>query len=578
MIGKVTVLNSDPSHQLPPWRLRIPIRVKITLPYLVLSLILAVAVAYIATQLVIENIEERFNKQLYEAGKISSELMVNYESQLLETERLLGNVGGVADAILAKDPNMIRLLTLGLVANAQQDAVEFLDLSGDHILSMHRHVGGNPEDYDFSTGGQTLFAKLEIVKDILFRKSDARGDKFADLVEVDGESFLYVAGPIYDAQGNLVGAVLVGKSLPDLAADMRAKTFAQVSLYDPSGTVVFSTLPFPQDLSPEQTVKAISAKDSSSSKRDLEVANISFTEIYSVWEVRGNHQLGAMGVAVSQNPVIEASDSSRWRIFLLVITGNILVILVGINLANAITHPLVQLVQAAIRVSQGDLSIQIPSRSNDEISVLTESFNHMVASLRRSQDDLIKAYDSTLEGWAKALELHDRETVGHSERVTRLTLQLAEAMSIRGDALIDIRRGALLHDIGKMGIPDSILNKNGSLTEQERAVVRLHPTHAYNMLKNIDHLNSAMEIPYCHHEKWDGTGYPRGLQGEAIPLSARIFAVVDVFDALISNRPYRQAMEREDVIAYLLEQSGRHFDPDVVDAFIQILRATQTKD
>ncbi|MFT3895240.1 MAG: HD domain-containing phosphohydrolase [Anaerolineales bacterium] len=543
---------------------------------LILSLSLAVALAYLIMQVVIGSIEERFNKQLYEAGKISSELMVGYESQLLETERLVANVEGVGDALLARDPNALRSLTLGITANAQQEAVEFLDFSGNHVLSMHHQVDGNPEDYDFASGGQTEFTRLEIVKDILFRKSDARGDKFAELVQVDDGFFLYVAGPVYNTEGQLAGVVLVGQSVPTLVADMRARTFAQISLYDHSGKVIYSTLPFPRDLLPEQVVQAISSKDSSSAKRSLDVANIPFTEIYGVWEVRGNHQLGAMGVAVSQNPVLEASTSSRWRIFFLIATASLLVILIGINLANTITRPLLQLVQAAAHVAKGDLTIQVVPHSHDEVSVLTESLNEMVVSLKRSQEELVKAYDSTLEGWAKALELHDKETVGHSGRVTKLTLQLAEAMGIQEEALVDIRRGALLHDIGKMGIPDSILNKNDRLSSQEAAIVRQHPIHAYNMLKNIDHLRSAAEIPYCHHEKWNGTGYPRGLKGEEIPLSARIFAIVDVYDALINDRPYRKAIPYKQVMGYLIEQSGKHFDPKVVSAFLQlqqILRA-----
>jgi putative nucleotidyltransferase with HDIG domain len=325
-------------------------------------------------------------------------------------------------------------------------------------------------------------------------------------------------------------------------------------------------------------VQAISAKDISSAKRRLDVANIPFTEIYGAWEVRGNHQLGAMGIAISQNPALEASSGARWRIFSLIATANLLVVLIGINLANTITRPLSQLVQAALRVAKGDLTIQVVPRSHDEVSVLTESFNDMVVSLKRSQEELVKAYDSTLEGWAKALELHDKETVGHSGRVTNLTLQLAEAMGIQGDGLVDIRRGALLHDIGKMGIPDSILNKNGSLTSQEAEIVRQHPIHAYNMLKNIDHLRSAMEIPYCHHEKWNGTGYPRGLKGEEIPLSARIFAIVDVYDALINDRPYRKAQPYKQVMGYLIEQSGKHFDPKVVNAFLQLQQTLRARE
>lgn len=567
----MTTLDHDSSLQ-PSVRVRVPIRVKITLPYLLLSLVLAVAAAYLTTQLVIENIEERFNKQLYEAGKISSELMVSYETQLLETLRLLANLQGVSDAVLAKDPNTLRSLTLGIVANDRLEAVEFLDLHGNHVLSMRHRPGGNPEDYDFTTGEQTTFSSLEIVKGILFRKSDDRGDKFADLVETDSGYYLYIAGPIYDSQYNLAGAVLVGRSLKTMAADMRASTFAQLTFYDLSGNPMESTLPFTQNLTSEVALLSTSTGDTSSPKRNITVANIPFTEILGVWEVRGNHQLGVMGVAISQNPVIQASTGSRWRIFFIVATANFLIILIGVNLANRITEPLIQLVQAAVKVSKGNLNIKVKTQTNDEISILTEAFNTMVASLNQSQMELIKAYDSTLEGWAKALELHDSETEGHSGRVTRLTLRLAEAMGIQGEELVSIRRGSLLHDIGKMGIPDSILNKNGPLTEQELEIVRKHPIHAYNMLKDIDYLRSALEIPYCHHEKWDGTGYPRGLKGEQIPISARIFAVVDVFDALVNDRPYRRAMPQEEVIRYLQEQGGKHFDPKVVEVFMRVIR------
>jgi putative nucleotidyltransferase with HDIG domain len=576
----MAILNGISSHRTPTRRVRIPIRIKITAPYLVLSIILAVAAAYIITQLIVENLEERFNKQLYEAGKIASELIVSYESQLLETERLLANVQGVSDAIQLHDPNSLRALTLGIILNDQQEAVEFLDLHGNHLLSIHHRPGGNPEDYDFSTGGQSEFSNLEIVQSVLAQRSDTRGDKFADLMETDLGSLLYVSGPIQDSQGNLVGVVLVGRSLAKLTVDMRSRTFAQITFYDPAGQVIYSTLPFPQAIAPEIAAQTVSFKDVSSTKRDLvsqrdlEVANIPFAEILGSWEVRGNNELGVLGAALSQNAIVQASTASRWRIFLLIATANFFIILVGINLANTITRPLLQLVQASVKVSNGELDIRVNAQSNDEFSILTESFNAMVASLSQSKDDLIKAYDNTLEGWAKALELRDKEIEGHSERVTKLTIQLAEEMGIQGEALVNIRRGALLHDIGKMGVPDAILHKKGPLNEEERKIIQQHPQSAYNILKHIDYLQAALEIPYCHHEKWDGSGYPRGLRGEEIPLSARMFTVVDVYDAMISDRPYRKSMSLEDVIAYLKDQSGSHFDPNVLNVFLKVLTLT----
>jgi len=192
--------------------------------------------------------------------------------------------------------------------------------------------------------------------------------------------------------------------------------------------------------------------------------------------------------------------------------------------------------------------------------------------LREAHDDLEKAYVATLEGWARALELRERETANHSRRVVDLTLRIASAMGMNTDQLVQVRRGALLHDIGKMGIPDSILLKPGPLTADEWVVMRQHPLHAFRLLSDIPYLRPTIDIPYSHHERWDGTGYPQGLSGKEIPLAARIFAVVDVYDALRSDRPYRPAWEESDVLRYLDEQRGKQFDPDVVTAFMNELR------
>ncbi|MBK7456761.1 MAG: PAS domain S-box protein [Anaerolineales bacterium] len=185
--------------------------------------------------------------------------------------------------------------------------------------------------------------------------------------------------------------------------------------------------------------------------------------------------------------------------------------------------------------------------------------------------NLARAYDTTLEGWAHALELRDQETEGHTRRVLKLTLELAKAMGVGESELENIHRGALLHDIGKMGIPDSVLLKPGTLNEREWEIMRQHPEYAYKLLKPIQYLNCSLDIPYSHHEKWDGSGYPQGLSGEEIPLAARIFAIVDVWDALTSNRPYRMAWSKEKALKHISEQSNKHFDPVVVEAFLKVV-------
>ena len=191
--------------------------------------------------------------------------------------------------------------------------------------------------------------------------------------------------------------------------------------------------------------------------------------------------------------------------------------------------------------------------------------------LQKSHNELTMAYDTTIEGWSKALDYRDAETEGHSQRVTEVALKIAEAFGIKDSDLVHIRRGALLHDIGKLGVPDRILLKNGPLSEEEWKIMKKHPEIAFDLLSPIEYLEPAIVIPYYHHERWDGTGYPIGLKGKQIPLPARIFAVADVWDALCSDRPYRKAWPKEMVIEHLRSLSGKHFDPLIVDAFLNIL-------
>jgi PAS domain S-box-containing protein/putative nucleotidyltransferase with HDIG domain len=200
----------------------------------------------------------------------------------------------------------------------------------------------------------------------------------------------------------------------------------------------------------------------------------------------------------------------------------------------------------------------------------------MFDSLQHSNIELALAYDATLEGWSRALDMRDKETEGHTQRVTDMTIRLARAFGLSESEMPQVRWGALLHDIGKMGVPDGILLKPEPLTDEEWVQMKKHPTFAYEMLSPITFLHAAVDIPYCHHEKWDGTGYPRGLKGEQIPLTARIFAVVDVWDALISDRPYRKAWVEEKVIEHIHSESGTHFDPQVVKVFLESRLFTNT--
>ena len=213
----------------------------------------------------------------------------------------------------------------------------------------------------------------------------------------------------------------------------------------------------------------------------------------------------------------------------------------------------------------------------DMCKILSSQSSLAIANARlyrhsqQAMSELTGAYDATLEGWSRVLDMRDRITEEHTRRVVDMTVLLARKLGVPDAELDHIHRGALLHDIGKMAIPDAILQKPGALTAAEQAVMETHPTLAYQVLSGIPYLVPALGIPYCHHEKWDGTGYPRKLRGGEIPLAACIFAVVDVFDALTSDRPYRKAWTREKALDYIREESGRHFAPAVVEAFLALV-------
>jgi putative nucleotidyltransferase with HDIG domain len=229
-----------------------------------------------------------------------------------------------------------------------------------------------------------------------------------------------------------------------------------------------------------------------------------------------------------------------------------------------------------------------PFELNEEMSNFIETLAGQAAiaidnaelfdNLQRTNLELSLAYDATIEGWSHALDLRDKETEGHTLRVTEIAEQLARRMGMSDAEITHLRRGALLHDIGKMGVPDAILLKPGPLTDAEWNIMRKHPQYAFEMLSSIVYLRPALDIPYCHHERWDGSGYPRGLMGEKIPFAARIFAVVDVWDALTSDRPYRQAWTQERAMEYLQAKVEVDFDPQVVEMFLQMIETYQFGD
>ena len=547
----------------------VSIRTKIILPYLLLALAIVIAAGYMAWQVASDSIRERFVNQLIEVGKLANEGMVRQEDQMLESLRLLANTNGMPDAIAKGDAATLRDLTLPLAVNAQEDAVIILRSDGVSVLSMYHRPSGLIEEYIYTQGDEQM-RPWPIVQLVIQRQGDERGDKFAAYHETAYGNYFFICGPILDENQSLVGAVLVGRSVNKLVQELREETLAQITLYNTMGQTVATTFIEPPVLSPLTSLGVVEEQANSSTIRTFTIAGIQYSEIMGAWKARGQN-LGVIGASFSQNFLVRMGRPTWLRVVTLVFVAVLLVISTGIFIANIISRPILQLEKAAATIDEGNLDVRIASTGHDEIANLTREFNLMVERLQKSRADLVAAYDSTIEGWAKTLEARDLETLGHSRRVVDLTIKLARMMGIPEDELIHIHRGALLHDLGKLLIPDKILQKAGPLTKEEWEIIRKHPTAAYEFLKDIEFLEKAIKIPYCHHEYWDGSGYPRGLKGTEIPLEARIFTVIDQYDGIRSERPYHPARSVEEALEILVEGKGTLYDPQVIDAFLEFI-------
>ncbi|NMB61919.1 MAG: HD domain-containing protein [Chloroflexi bacterium] len=223
------------------------------------------------------------------------------------------------------------------------------------------------------------------------------------------------------------------------------------------------------------------------------------------------------------------------------------------------------------RNAYGEQDLHILQALAAQIAVASNNAR-LYKELQVSNTQLQQAYDKTLEGWSTALQMREKETAGHTRRVAELTMELADQLGITKEEKVHLWRGALLHDIGKLVLPDEILHKAGALDDDEWVIIKNHPVYAYEWLSPIEYLEPALVVPYYHHEHWDGSGYPKGLKGEQIPLFARLFAIVDVYDALSSDRPYRKAWPQQKVLDYLREQAGGHFDPEIVEVFLKLMK------
>jgi putative nucleotidyltransferase with HDIG domain len=467
----------------------------------------------------------------------------------------------------------LREVIIPAAITADVQYVQIIDKGGENLLAALKTQRAAPQDYRLILTPE-IFSDEAFVLGALTGSSDHMGDKFSGVAHLPWGDFFCVSAPLRGPTGETIGAVLAGISLGGLVDDIRARSFAETTMYSLTGEPVVSTLLAPALEVPRDLAQEILAEaEGKSYLRIVEVGGVDFTELLAPLEIRGGSEIGLLGTALRQSYLMQSGRITRGQIAGFVAFAILLVVAAGLYLSHNIAQPLARLAHAANQVASGNFGVQLGVKGGDEIAQVARAFNKMVVSIERSNRELISAYDKTIEGWSRALEMYDQEVQGHTQRVAGLTVLLARAMHIRGVELDHIQRGALLHDIGKMAIPDVILHKPSTLSAVEREVMQLHTQYAAEMLSPIEFLEPATVIPKYHHEKWDGSGYPYGLAGEAIPLAARIFSVVDVYDAMSSDRPYRYGWLDVDVIGHLRRLKGRQFDPVVVDTFIDVVLA-----
>ncbi len=542
------------------------IRWKIIAPYLVLTALVAGVGTYIAARLVTGSLEERFENQLAEASRVASDSVVRRERAHLETVRGVAFTQGVAEAVRDGDEAALEELVLPVAANGQTELIEVLDANGERLVGLRL---ANRERLEYTAlSDPEDRATWPAVASVLAGRQDELGDKFAQIVETSQGYALYTAGPIYDGN-RIVGAVLVGTRLDSLLPAIKAESLADVTVYDFDGTPLATTFADRAseqegDLTPDQA--AIASFGSPDAVRESKTLfGRGFDLLYGELRVR-DQIVGMYSVALPSSFILSASGTTRWQMGLLFAGATTAVLLTGLLLARSLTQPLLRLVRAARAVSSGDLTARSGVRTADEVGVLAESFDQMTERLQRQHLATIRALTS-------AIDARDPYTAGHSARVGQLAVMIGEAYDLPESVLQHLEIGGYLHDIGKIGIRDSVLLKPGRLTPEEREMIEQHPVIGMEILEAVDLAPEVVAFVSGHHEKLDGSGYPRGLRAQEVTLISRIAAVADIYDALTTERPYRGAMSAEEALFIMRREVGEgKLDGDVLSTFEGLLQ------
>ena len=537
----------------------LPIRFKIIVPFAVLLVFVGIIGSGVATARLTDAATAAFDANLLHSSLLANQAVAQTEAARLADLRLATDTVGVPESLAAGNVANLTQLLLPIAANVTTASIQLrvLDLSGKEVLRIHGTRTGQPQ-VDVTEG--SVFAAEPTIRQVLADEPDpVAGQRRVFLSNQSSQPVLYWVGAVRTTDNRIVGAVMLGQALAEIAAGIQDSAF-----YDLSGVRLATALTSPpvitdalrQRLSPQNTVP-VNHSD----------AGHSYGALLSTWTMRGT-QFGFLAVQLNADALLSSVTQLR-LILTLVFTGAaLLTLLVGTATASLLTRPIDQLVRSMRAVSGGNLQHRAHVASRDEIGYLAQTFNEMTASLEQKTAEVEETTFASMEALARAIDARDSSTFGHSARVAAISLEIADEMHLPVKEREALRRAALLHDIGKIGVEDKVLRKAGPLSEAEADDMREHPRIGHDMLKGLRFLQPSLPGVLHHHERWDGAGYPTGLKGTAIPLAVRILSVADVFDALTSDRPYRQGLSSDSVSAAIRAESGLQFDPDVVTAFL----------
>lgn len=542
------------------------IRWKIILPYAFLTAILAAAGAYIATDLVTGSLEERFTNQLVEAGRVTSDAVVAKEREHLESVRAISLTNGVSEAITNSDSEGLANITRPIAANTGVQRVEVLNAGGQRLFAERL---ANQDSLSYTPIDDADDPSTWPLVQRALAGGDNLGDKYAQIVETAEGYVLYTAGPVYDGD-NVIGVVLVGTNLNSFVLDVKANALADITVYDFDGNPLASSFTLAtsgaisEDANLQPSTEVLGETQQGGTVREQhDLFGRGYDLIYGRMRVR-DQVVGLYSVALPSDFIFDTAATTRLQVMVLFGLGMAAVLAIGFYITHRLTSPILRLVSTARQVSLGDLTARSGVATGDEIGVLATTFDDMTDKLQRQHLSTIRALTS-------AIDARDPFTSGHSVRVGQLAMMLGREFNLSDAVLAKLEIGGYLHDIGKIGIRDNVLLKEGKLTEEERHVIEDHPTIGLSILEPVDLPDEVLEFVQGHHEKLDGSGYPRGLRGDEISIFSRIGAVADMYDALTSDRPYRSPMPAHECVEFLRSQAPQYLDLDVVLALGRIV-------